>query len=407
MKFNLKSLLFVAVAALSAGFTSCSDDDFTDTIFNSDPRQDYLDKTQMTFPLDTFIKKEFLEEYNMKFSYKFEDKSSDMQKNLTPAAYDKSVDLAVLTKYLWYDVYRELAGANFLKAYSPRIINVTGSKNYNPSQGTETLGDASSGVKINLDNVNNLDPSDIKLVNDSFVMTMHHEFGHILDQKHLHPTSFNTLTASSYDATGWSNSADSLKAGLGFITPYASSSVSEDWAECLANYITMDSVSFAQKLGSAEYEWEEIDCNTESDYTKLLTPGCNLDTIGYLKKSKTGGSLKIYRRLCVRDDNGNVILNSENKPQWQHLSGVNGKEMILRKIDLVRTYLKEHFDIDLDELRKKVQERTYITKEDGTFLLDQWGDLQNKLTSIQESGKTLMDELRDEVNKYKALQESK
>lgn len=51
----------------------------------------------MTFPLDTFIKKEFLEEYNMKFSYKFEDKSSDMQKNLTPAAYDKSVDLAVLT----------------------------------------------------------------------------------------------------------------------------------------------------------------------------------------------------------------------------------------------------------------------------------------------------------------------
>lgn len=139
----------------------------------------------------------------------------------------------------------------------------------------------------------------------------------------------------------------------------------------------------------------------------MLTPGCNLDTIGYLKKSKTGGSLKIYRRLCVRDDNGNVILNSENKPQWQHLSGVNGKEMILRKIDLVRTYLKEHFDIDLDELRKKVQERTYITKEDGTFLLDQWGDLQNKLTSIQESGKTLMDELRDEVNKYKALQESK
>ena len=195
MKFNLKSLLFVAVAALSAGFTSCSDDDFTSTIFNTAPAQDYLDKTQYTFPLDTFIKKEFLEPYNVKFQYKFDDKGSDKNKNLTPATYDQIVDLAVLTKYLWYDVYKQLAGDVFLKKYSPRIINLTGSKNYNVSSGTETLGDASSGVKINLYNVNNLDVTKIDVMNEYFFKTMHHEFAHILDQHVLHPTAFNTISS--------------------------------------------------------------------------------------------------------------------------------------------------------------------------------------------------------------------
>ena len=135
-----------------------------------------MDKTQYTFPLDTFIKKEFLEPYNVKFTYKFDDKGSDKNKNLTPASYDKCVDLAVLTKFMWYDVYKKLAGVEFLKKFSPRVINLTGSKNYNPSSGTETLGDASSGVKINLYNVNNLDVNDIEMLNEYSFKTMHHEF---------------------------------------------------------------------------------------------------------------------------------------------------------------------------------------------------------------------------------------
>ena len=406
MKFNLKTLLFAVVAIVAAGFSSCSDDDFTSTIFDTDPRQDYLDKTQFTFPLDTFVKKEFLEPYNVKFNYKFEDKASDMQKNLTPASYDKSVDLAVLTKYLWYDVYKDLAGEAFLKKNSPRIINITGSKNYNVSQGTETLGDASSGVKINLYNVNNLDVNNIDVMNEYCFKTMHHEFAHILDQKHLHYQKFNVISASLYDATGWSDAADSLKAGSGFVTPYASSAVNEDWAESFANYVTMDSLKWKQKLASAEYEWEEIDCNSQDDYNKLLTLGCNKDTIGYFKAPKSGSNYKIYRRVCLRDANGYVILDANGQPQWQHVSGVNGREIILQKVDLVRQYLKEYYNIDLDALRKMVQSRTYVTDADGKFILNN-GSLVNKLTSIQESGKTLIDELRDEVNKYKELQETK
>ena len=103
MKAKLNILFLAVIALLSVGVSSCSDDDdFTPTIFDT---TDYpLDKSSYTFALDTFCKVNFLEPYNLHFNYKFDDMGSDMNKNLTPAAYDKSVDLAVLTKYLWYDV---------------------------------------------------------------------------------------------------------------------------------------------------------------------------------------------------------------------------------------------------------------------------------------------------------------
>lgn len=405
MKFNIKTLAVALFAALAGCFASCSDDDFTATIFDTDPAQDYLDKTQYTFPLDTFIKKEFLEPYNVKFIYKFEDKGSDMNKNLTPAAYDKSVDLAVLTKYLWYDVYKQVGNETFLKINSPRIISITGSKNYNASQGTEVLGDASSGVKINLYNVNNLNVSNISMMNEYFFKTMHHEFAHILDQTVLHPTSFNVLS-NGYDAAGWSDAADSLKAGQGFVTPYASSSTSEDWAESMANYITMDTLEWAQKLASASYDWEEIDCASQSEYNKKLTPGCNLDTIGYFKNTESGSETKIYRRKCLRNADDSVVLDENGQPQWTHESGIDGRAVILEKVDLVRTYLKENYGLDLDAIRDMVQSRTLVRNSDGSYALDRFGQLINKLTETQSSGKTLIDELRDEVYKFNSLVET-
>lgn len=405
MKFTFKTLLIVSIIAVSAGFVSCSDDDdFTATIFDSDPSIDYLDKSLYTFPLDTFCKKEFLEPYNLKFIYKMEDKGSDMNKNLTPATYDKSVDLAVLTKYLWYDIYKDVASDEFLKENSPRIIHVIGSKNYNPSQGTETLGDASSGVKINLYNVNNLDASNITMMNQYFFKTMHHEFAHILDQTHLRPTSFNTISNSNYDAAGWSDSPDSLKSGFGFVSSYASSAVAEDWAECLSVYVTSDSISWNKLLNSASYEWEEVDCKTVNDYNKLIKPGCSLDTIGYFKEADNGEN-KIYRRKCLRNADGSVSLDKDGNVQWIHETGIDGRAVILQKIDLVRNYLKEYYNINLDLLRREVQTHMYVTNEDGTFKVGRDGYLINKLVSVLPSGETLMDSLRQEVYKYKALQQ--
>lgn len=403
MKSRLNILLLAVVLVGSMAFVSCADnDDFGPSIFDT---TDYpLDRTAYSFPLDSFLKAQFLEPYNVKFIYRMEDIGSDMNKNLVPATYNQSVELAVLSKYLWYDVYKECAGEVFLKKYSPRIIHCIGSKSYNPSQGTETLGVAEGGVKITLYNVNTLNPANINEINEYFFKTMHHEFGHILDQKHLHPTSFNLISNTRYNSQ-WGDMPDSVAAGLGFVSPYASSDAREDWVETLANYVTRDPFTWKQTLSTAEYEWETEDIDKSDEYYSRITPGCSLDTIGYFRPNKNGKG-KIYRRLCVRNEKGNVVLGEDGKPQWIHTSPIDGKTTILKKLELVREYLKSYYKIDIDQLRDMVQRRQFVINNDGTYALDSNGRLINKLTSPSEEdpSRTVIEVLVDQVNSLKALQ---
>ena len=124
---DMKKYTIIAILGLivtTTLFVACNDDEFTATIFDTTERP--LDRKAFTFPLDTFCKVNFLEPYNLKYIYKLEDIGSDQQKNLIPASYQQSKKLAVLTKYLWYEVYEKLAPQNLLKIYSPRIILLTG-----------------------------------------------------------------------------------------------------------------------------------------------------------------------------------------------------------------------------------------------------------------------------------------
>ena len=379
-----------------AGAASCEKDELGESIF--DTTEYPLDRNSYSFPLDSFVKREFLIPYNLKFIYRMEDIGSDMDKNLVPAPYEKSVQLAVLSKYLWYDVYKTLAGENeiFLKKYSPRIIHVIGSKNYNPTQGTEILGVAEGGIKITLTNVNNLNVEKIEMMNEYFFETMHHEFSHILDQTKLRPTAFNIISTGQYDALGWSETPDSVALGRGFVTPYASSAVSEDWVENIARYITTDSVTWEQKLATANYDWELIDVESESEYRSKLR-GADIDTVGYYKANDNGSGGKIYRRVYKRNASDFIILDENGKPQPEDVDGANGREVILRKIDFCRTYLAENFKLDLDAVRDMVQSRMYVKDSNGYWALDADGQQVNKLTSITTTGEMLIDSLTNEV----------
>ncbi len=404
MKAKLSILIIAAVAMVSFTLGSCSDDNLGASIFDTVDHP--LDKSLYTFPLDTFVKVNFQEPYNVRYMYKMQDmslSSSDLQKNLTPCSYDKSVDLATLAKYLWFDIYKELANQHeiFLKKYSPRIIHIIGSKSLNVSQGTETLGVAEGGLKISLYNANNLSVDDIDMMNEYFFKTMHHEFGHILDQTISRPVLFNLLSNGQYDASGWTNTPDSVAAGRGFVSPYASSMAREDWVEVLANYVTRDTLSWNILLGSAEYEWEEIDIESESAYKKLITPGCNLDTIGYYKADKSGnGDNKVYRRVCVRNAAGNVEKDENGNPIWVHKSGIDGRSLILTKLDMVRAWLSNSYGISIDAMRKMVQQRTYLTDSKGDFVIKN-GKLVNRFSY---NNYELMNSLRNQVEKYKELQ---
>lgn len=398
----MKSILKISLLAVIAfvGMVSCSDDNFTDSIYDT---TDYpLDQTAYTFPLDSFVKREFLQPFNVKFIYRMEDVGSDMDKNLTPAPYDKSVQLAALSKWLWFDCYATLAGEKevFLKKYSPRILHVIGSKNYNPTQGTETLGVAEGGIKISLYNVDNLDCSDIEMMNEYFFKTMHHEFGHILDQTHLRPTKFNLVSNGLYDSMGWTEAADSLVLGKGFVTPYASSAVGEDWVEVLANYVTRDELDWNAMMHTATYDWEEIDCEDWSTYMKMIAGSNNLDTIGYFKANENGEG-KIYRRVYERNDDDSIIYDAEGNPIPKNVDGNNGYDVIMEKLQMVREWLAENYKIDVDELRAMVQERMYVKNPDGTWKLDSRGRLVNRLTNPEDGYPRLIDKLTDEIYKLK------
>ena len=230
---------------------------------------------------------------------------------------------------------------------------------------------------------------------------MHHEFGHILDQTISRPLLFNLLSNGQYDASGWTNTPDSVAAGRGFVSPYASSMAREDWVEVLANYVTRDTLSWNILLGSAEYEWEEIDIESESAYKKLITPGCNLDTIGYYKADKSGnGDNKVYRRVCVRNAAGNVEKDENGNPIWVHKSGIDGRSLILTKLDMVRAWLSNSYGISIDAMRKMVQQRTYLTDSKGDFVIKN-GKLVNRFSY---NNYELMNSLRNQVEKYKELQ---
>lgn len=321
MKHTLYSLIAVAALALSAATTTSCQDEFTESIF--DTHEKSLDQSSYTFPLDTFLVKNYQEPYNIEFIYSMRDVSSDMNYNLVPATYEKAVDFAVLCKYLWMDAYTTVYGKeSFLRQYAPRILHLIGSPGYDLSTGTEKLGEAEGGKKITLMKCNFLNPNDIDRLNEDFFKTMHHEFSHILHQNKLYPTDFRTISQGLYNPLGWQETPDSIALTRGFITPYGSKAQAEDWVELLANYVVKDPKTWNKMLSSAKYDWEQVDV-TEADSFRLpVANGVSRNIMGYIDTTKRdsitygdGGAkeaqVKILRRVVKRDPDNRILLNDE------------------------------------------------------------------------------------------------
>ncbi|MBQ0116255.1 MAG: putative zinc-binding metallopeptidase [Bacteroidales bacterium] len=242
IKLYLSAACLAATCALS--LTSCSEDSLGESIFIDG--QDY-DPATFTYQLDKWCFDNYTKPYNAEFRYKMQDVGTNMNYNLVPASYDKSLDLAVLCKYLWYDVYNEVAGTEFLRANGPKIIHVIGSPAYNPTTGSKILGLAEGGIKISLYAVNQMNTNDFTELNENYFKTMHHEFTHILHQKKTYPVEFNKISNGHYDGTTWQDRQDGVVNSLGFVTTYASSATREDFAEIVANYIV-----------KTDEQWDEI-----------------------------------------------------------------------------------------------------------------------------------------------------
>lgn len=369
MKLHKYILPFVCGLALA----SCSEEKLGPTIFPTEPEP--VDPNGYTYKFDKWVEQNFLTPYNLDFKYRMEDIESNMNYNLVPATFDNARDLCLLTKYLWFDTYKEHCGDDFLKLYGPRILHLIGSPAYNPSSGTEILGLAEGGLKVTLFKVNEMNLDNINQLNEYYFRTMHHEFGHILHQTRSYPTEFNLLSTGRYDSGTWQNKPIGLQASLGFITPYASAEAREDFAETIANYLTRTEDQLELILWMASKGWTSgsSDAFQAADaeyYCYYYCPDpANPEERTYFLKSEEKDSN--YRVALVGENNErfNTVEDVEAYIERMNASKpggvfpvadtdqINGRDMILQKQNIARNWFKDTWQLDFDKLREIVQYR--------------------------------------------------
>lgn len=371
MKFS-KYIIAAMVAPLLA---ACSDDDLGPTIFPD--VSDEPDPASYTYKFDKWLNQNFRDVYNVDFKYLMEDVEADMEYNLVPATYENARDLALLTKYLWYDSYKELTGEDFIKSYGPRILHLVGSPAYNPNSGTETLGLAEGGLKVTLFKVNEMDLTDINMMNEYYFRTMHHEFGHILHQTKSYPTDFNLLSTGRYDESSWQQKQPGYVASLGFITPYASSQAREDFAETIANYLTrtedqMDLILWMAKQGwttgsdKAEGELEDDDADYFCYY--FYDDPSDPESKHYFFTSREQAWKNF--RVGMVGLNGEYLTTVKEVEDYlesmrevrdifpvEDKDKIDGYEVIKQKQSIARNWFTDQWKISFDDLRSIVQRR--------------------------------------------------
>ncbi len=316
--------LLVCIAAIA---TSCKEKLNEESIFPVIPEQ--LAPNSYTYQLDSFVKREFLDVYNVEFRYRMQDISSDMNYNLVPCTYDNAIMMAVMAKYLWWDVYKVQTGSpEFLQTYGPKILCLIGSAGHNAT-GSVTLGVAQGGLKVTLHAVNYLDPSDVATLNEYYFKTMHHEFNHILQQTKATPAEFRQISAGHYKPNGWEERSDQEARSLGFTGNYGSSQEREDWVEIIANYIVKTDDEWATMMSDAAKGWKQ-------------------------------------------EDDGTLIELERDS------DGVDGPAVIMQKLEMCSTWMQEKWNINLDSLRAEVQRRQLTMNIDS---------LRNQVLTIEDPKK--------------------
>ncbi|MBO6027654.1 MAG: putative zinc-binding metallopeptidase [Bacteroidales bacterium] len=289
------ALILVALAA-----SSCQRDVI-------EPESVIKDSTVEMNDFDRWLEVNFLKPYNIEFKYRYALNESDMGYYTVPADVNSSVIYAHLVKYLCIDTYDEIAGVTFTRSYFPKMFFLIGTWEYR-NNGSIVLGTAEAGKKIMLAGVNELplvfdyfEGADLDdYLNTYYIKTIHHEFTHILNQTKAFSDSFKQITSATYVADACFDT-DQYWRGRGYITAYAQSEPREDFAELLSEYVTHNAAWWDKQISDASKETAEV--------------------------RKTDPSAQ------------------------------DGATLIESKIDIVRNYMQDSWNIDIDVLRDIINRR--------------------------------------------------
>ena len=288
---------FVAIGAMA--LSACSSDD------PDEGKSVIVTPNEEQTEFDKWLEVNYAIPYNIDFKYRYKETESDYDYYTVPARYDDAVKMAHLVKYLCVETYDEVAGTDFTRRYFPKMFFLIGEWEYR-NNGTYILGTAEGGRKILLAGLNYLSENIAKgpeYMNEFYLKTIHHEFTHIMNQTKDIPADFQLVTGDKYLGDMWSEEPyDKEYLQRGFISAYSQNSYQEDFAEMLSMYITNDAKT-----------WN-----------------------GWLEKADQDAAAKTTKT----DDDSKIP-----------------SELINTKLDIIRRYMKENFNIDIDVLRATIQRR--------------------------------------------------
>lgn len=239
----IKNITYYSLVLLACLFTACSNDDVGESLISIPDSK-----------MDAWVKSEFLTPYNIKVDYRMNSADLDQSRPLAPVKQELVQPFLKAVKKIWINSYINSAedGVDFMKENAARQLILVGSGSYN--QGSVTLGLASNGYTITLYTINSFDLE--KGVSrdalQQFFQTMHHEFGHILNQKKTYDNNFQNITGG-YTAS-WQSNTNAEARELGFISNYARSAHTEDFVEVLAHYICYTEDAWNNLLNSIQSE---------------------------------------------------------------------------------------------------------------------------------------------------------
>jgi substrate import-associated zinc metallohydrolase lipoprotein len=227
MKLNFLSTTLAAVALL--GIAGCYKEDPIDVSM--------IVHTASTDPIDKYIQTNYTDKYGVAVRYKYVDKYVASDKRVTPIKRDLVVPMLEFLNSYWIEPFVQVANGNkFFKNHVPAEMVLIGSSIYNPD-GTVTLGTADAGARITLTEANLVDST-----NQAWVFrqlgTIYHEFGHIIHQRYGLPPNWQLISPQGYTSPGsWYTLSDDEALTRGFVSPYATSSFNEDFAETVAHIL--------------------------------------------------------------------------------------------------------------------------------------------------------------------------
>lgn len=241
--------------------------------------------------LDQYIEDHFTEEYEMAIRYRYVDRYVNPGERVAPPKLEVVRPMLDFIESFWIEPYLEVEnGEEFFRKHVPAEIILLGGFIYNEN-GTVTLGTADAGARITFTNVNSIDPED-KDWRALQLQTVYHEFAHTVHQRYKLPAAFETISPNGYTSAGaWFNLTDEEALQRGFVSPYATSSPNEDFAETVAFYLFDE--QFFEKYINHEAECSTAECEAQNAGRDLIAT--KFATISDHYKKVTGIRLEDLR----------------------------------------------------------------------------------------------------------------